>query len=575
VLLFVLGVFAYQTWQAASALFAARGKAVQVERLIRAGDFDAATRELHRLRDDTHRAASATDGLLWDLGRHLPVVGADVGAVQTAASALDTVTRENAPVALGLCRAVDGGRRRPRNGRIDLRAVRELTPTVQRAAASIQGQAARLDALDLDAVTFPFEQVIRELAGEVGRAEDAATASATAFELLPRMLGAEEPRSYLLLIQNNAETRSTGGIPGSVAILHAHRGRLRMGFQGSARDISPLEGPVGRMSPSALAVYGETMLTDARDATFNPDFPVVAGVVAAMLEQRRGTRVDGVVSVDPIALSFLLGGTGPVELEQSGRPVSLNQGNVVPVLLNLTYQLRPDPASQDDFFESAARAIFDTVMAGRGRSARTITGLATGTAEHRVLLWSRRPDEQRRIAGTAVSGELPADPEDPHPHVGFYLNDATAGKPEYYLDYQPSVRAVRCRPEGRQDLEASIALSSSMPRDVSGLSPFITGTGQFAPKGTIAVNLRIYGPVGGSVTRLTVDGESISVTSDRHEDRQVAAVPLSLRPGERVVVRAQLTTGPGQSAGPVLSFTPGVQSQPNGVQLGSACTDAH
>jgi hypothetical protein len=569
----VAGVFAYQTWQAASSLFAARGKAVQVERLIRAGDFDAASSELHRLRADTHRAAAATDGVLWDLGRHLPVVGADVGAVQTAASALDTVTRENAPVALRLSRAVEDGRLRPRHGRIDLDAVRDLTPAVQRAAASIRDQKARMAAVDLGALTFPFEQVIRELAGEVGRAEEAATASATAFELLPRMLGAQEPRSYLLLIQNNAEIRSTGGIPGSVAILHADRGRLRMGFQGSARDISSLDGPVGRMSPSALAVYGDTMLTDARDTTFNPDFPEVAQVTAAMLQERRGTRVDGVVSIDPVALSFLLGGTGPEELQQTGRPVSLDQGNVVAALLNLTYQLLPDPDSQDDFFESAARAIFDTVMAGQGRSARTITGLATGTAEHRVLLWSRHPGEQRRIAGTAVAGDLPADPKDPHPQVGFYLNDATAGKPEYYLDYQPSVHAVRCRPGGRQDLEASIALSSSMPRDFSGLSPFITGTGQFAPKGTIAVNLRVYGPVGGSVTRVTVAGDPISVTSDRHEDRQVAVVPLALRPGDRVVVRAELTSGPGQSAGPVLSFTPGIRSQPNGVLLSSACTD--
>lgn len=110
-----------------------------------------------------------------------------------------------------------------------------------------------------------------------------------------------------------------------------------------------------------------------------------------------------------------------------------------------------------------------------------------------------------------------------------------------------------------------------MPRDTSRLSRWVTGTGLFAPRGTIAVNLRVYGPTGGTITAITVDGSRRDVTADRHEDRQVAVVPLALRPGERLTVRARMTTAPGQTGAPVLSFTPGIRSQPNGVSLTSAC----
>ncbi|WP_420898141.1 DUF4012 domain-containing protein [Cryobacterium suzukii] len=36
--------------------------------------------------------------------------------------------------------------------------------------------------------------------------------------LLPAMLGATEPRNYILLFQNPAELRSTGGIPGALEL---------------------------------------------------------------------------------------------------------------------------------------------------------------------------------------------------------------------------------------------------------------------------------------------------------------------------------------------------------------------
>lgn len=561
-----LGVAAFQTWTAASALLDARSRAEQVEDEVTAGEYDAANRTLALLQQDTHRAESATDGMLWDLGRHLPLIGDNVQAVQTLSSVLDTATRENAPVALELSRAVDEGTFRPVGGRIDLAAIEALTPSVTRAAASITREQARLAELEELELTFPFEDVVRELNGQLDRAASAATSVSTAFTLLPEMLGRDAPRRYLLMIQNNAEIRSTGGIPGSFAVLHADKGRVRMGLQGSAADIGIFPKPVLRPGRDALAAYGTSQATDFRDTTFNPDFPSVARMAAAMLRESRGVRVDGVLSVDPVALSLLLRGTGPVPVAG----VRLNAGNAVGVLLNQTYQLLGDQAAQDDFFEASARSIFDSVMGGRGNQRLAVTGLATGAAQRRVLVWSRRPAEQRRLAGTAVAGELPGG-DDPSPHVGVYLNDATGAKPEFYLDYRTAVTATSCSAEGVQDLESTVALSSTMPKDVASLSPSITGTGIFAPIGTIQFNLRFYGPVGGEITELEVDGEQVAITAGRHRNRQVAVVPIGLRPGQRMLVSARMTSGPGQTDGPVLTVTPGVTPEENGVQLTSAC----
>jgi hypothetical protein len=565
-LLVVLATFAWQTTTATRALLDSRSDAELVRQRVRVGDFDGANQALAALRAHTGRARDATDGILWDLGAHVPFLGRNIRAVQTVSEVLDTVTTDNAPVALSLSRSVDEGRFRPRDGRFDLAEVERLTPAVRRAAASIDKAAGNLREIRSDDLLFPFNELVGELQDQVDQARSAATASATAFGLLPGMLGKDGPRTYLLVIQNNAELRSTGGLPGSLAILHARNGRLTMGWQGSPGDLVG-QAPTVSLARDTQEQYGTTPGADLRDANFTPDWPEAARIATAIVGAARHVRFDGVVAVDPVALAQLMAGTGPVAV---GDGVVLNAGNVVAALLNQTYQLLDTQAQQNDFFETAARNIFDSVMTGQGDQQQAIRGLATAAGQHRILVWSSHPDEQSVLAPTAVSGSLAA-ADRSAPQVGIYLNDTTAGKMDYYLQYRSTAAAVDCRQGDAQDIRATVALSSTMPADFRRLSPWILGTGQFAPQGTIAFNLRVYAPYGGEVTGLSVDGRPHSVTADKHHGRQVALLPVSLAPGQTMTVTADLRSAEGQSGDGTLSFTPGMVPAPNGVKIASAC----
>jgi hypothetical protein len=273
-----------------------------------------------------------------------------------------------------------------------------------------------------------------------------------------------------------------------------------------------------------------------------------------------------VVSVDPVALSQLMRGTGPIEVKAG---VVLDADNVVPALLNQAYQVLADQQQQNDFFDTVARKIFDSVMAGRGNQQLAIRGLASAAGEHRIQVWSAHADEQRVLQGTAVSGSLVG--RSGTPQIGMYLNDSTAGKMDYYLQYRSTAAAVDCRRGGAQDIRATMALTSTMPADFGQLSPWILGSGQFAAQGSIAFNLRIYAPYGGEITGLTVDGQGHSVTADKHKGRQVALLPMTLKPGQQATVTADIRTGQGQSGDGVLSYTPGIVPAPNGVRIASAC----
>ena len=50
------------------------------------------------------------------------------------------------------------------------------------------------------------------------------------------MLGESGARTYLIMFQNLAETRATGGMPGAYLVLAADKGEVRIIDQGQAND---------------------------------------------------------------------------------------------------------------------------------------------------------------------------------------------------------------------------------------------------------------------------------------------------------------------------------------------------
>ena len=562
----VVAVAGFQATRAALALRSVRAEGATMQAQLTAGDFAAARRTLGALDAHATTARDATDGMLWDAAARLPFLGDDVGAVQTIADVVETVSRTSLPSAITLTEAIDSGAFRPRDGQFDLTAIEQLEPTIGAADGVVSAQNTRLRALKPAAMLPVLRPIVTDLQERLGSAATAADASSRAVRLLPGMLGQDGPRTYLLVVQNNAEIRATGGLPGSFSVLRAVDGKLTMGFQGAAEDVSA-RGTEQELSDDERAVYGDSMGTDVRDANLTPDFPRAAELIGAMFETRRKTPVDGVIAVDPTALAAVLRGTGPVSL-QSGEQLSAD--DVVAKLLNQTYSRFQSPAKQNDYFADVARAAFDGLMTGTGDQLTTLRGLTQAGREHRLLIWSDDATEQQVLAGSAVAGALAAE-ADGSPRVGMYLNDATAAKMEYYLDYRASLTSSQCTSAGQQSLEASMLLESTAPERFEKLSKWILGFGDYAPRGSMQMNLRVYAPQGGDITQVTVDSRAVSITADTHQGRQVATVPVLLAPGQKMLVAATLRGAAGQRGDAVLDFTPGMRSQPNGVRVSSAC----
>ena len=75
----------------------------------------------------------------------------------------------------------------------------------------------------------PVREAVDKVYGQLTRADREAAHAAAAAKLAPAIFGAEGDRTYLLVVQNNAESRATGGFIGSYALITAHDGELDVG----------------------------------------------------------------------------------------------------------------------------------------------------------------------------------------------------------------------------------------------------------------------------------------------------------------------------------------------------------
>jgi hypothetical protein len=375
-------------------------------------------------------------------------------------------------------------------------------------------------------------------------------------------------RKYLLLVMNNAEVRSLAGMPGSFAVINAQDGRLKMGEQGGIQEVLPLSKPPAgaKLSKDEKLVFQTSIATDIRDTAIHPDFPRTAELAAAIVGKRWKDKYDGVIAIDPVTLGYLLVGIGPVDV---GDGVTLNARNAVPSMLNGVYLKYPtDPVKQDDVFENAARRIFNATVAGSGNSVTVIRALVRGVTERRLMLWSRHDDEQKRIETSGIAGAL--DIRSGRPQVGVYVNDNGSTKMEYYLGMRTSVRSEQCFDGGSQELRTTTTLTSEAPGNASRLPPSIVGLGHFVRLGNMKLGVMIFGPRGGVIESMTVDGQPAPVSGTELYGRPVAKVPRELGPGQSSIISTTMKTSAASPGDPELRTTPGIR--PNGDSAGpSAC----
>jgi hypothetical protein len=524
-------------WIAARALLA-RGELEQavplassVQRDLLAGDSAGAADGVSRLREHSSRAVSLTGDPVWAVTEAVPLVGPNLRAFREIAGIVDRIGGDALQPVVGIAGSLDVDGLTPKDGRIDLDPVIAAQEPVRQADDALVAALADVTAIDTDSTVTPVSDAVSRLRETVGSAAETLAIVRHVTDLAPAMLGADGDRRYLLMFQNNAEVRSGGGIPGALALVSTGGGSFSLTEQDSARAFPRLAEPALPLDPQTAGLYGTITGRYMQDVTLTPEFPQAAPLAAEMWRLKHGDPVDGVISIDPVALSYLLEATGPITLATGD---VLRSEDAVDLLLHDVYLRYPDPDVQDAVFASVADSVFSAVSSGDVDPAALVSALGRAAEERRILIWSSRADEQATLDGTTFQGSLPDD-NDESTVFGVFLNDSTGAKMDYFLTLATTQAMAMCRDDGRPNYRTEVILGSTAPADAASLPSVITGGGVYgvAP-GDVKTRVAVYGPPGTVPLHVRIDGQDAPFQPEVVGGRAVAQVEVTLSPGQEV-----------------------------------------
>lgn len=499
---------------------------------------DAST-TVEQLQAHTSAAKEAANDPVWTLASSLPGLGANFSAVAEVARSADDVANLGLAPLAKVYSSLDWETLLPNSSGTNLAPLEAASPSVSAAAQAVRLSADKLNQIDTSALIPQVANPLTHARNQLREVTGALDAAANASEITPGMLGAQGPRSYLLMIQNNAEARASGGIPGALAVLNLNNGKLSLGAQGSATDIGIMQ-PTLPVDPEQQQIYSGRLGKYIQDVNLTPDFPTSASTAQAMWERKMGQRVDGVISIDPVALSYILDATGPVRithpeliaLASSGLPTELSGQNVVKTLLSDVYAKIQQPKLQDVYFAGVAQETFAALSNGKGEAKGLIKGLTKGVEEGRVLVWSGLPAEQTVLSKYALSGSITG-PSVAPAQFGVYFNDGTGAKMDYYV--KRTVQLVKeCAKDGYEETTVRVTSTNTAPADAAtSLPKYVTAGGAYGvPPGSVQTNIVAYGPVQANMETAKLDGQPTDFAAHLHSNRPVGVLAVQLTPGE-------------------------------------------
>ncbi|MBI5715001.1 MAG: DUF4012 domain-containing protein, partial [Chloroflexi bacterium] len=127
----------------------------------------------------------------------------------------------------------------------------------------------------------------------------------------PGLLGADGPRTYLVMIQNEDELRATGGFLSAVAVVTVSGGEILRFKAEDSYAVDDLTKPY-LYPPDPLRRYMASPIWLLRDANWSPDFPTSAREVEHLSIYTRPGPIDGVIAIDQMAVRLLLEAIGPI-----------------------------------------------------------------------------------------------------------------------------------------------------------------------------------------------------------------------------------------------------------------------
>jgi len=451
------------------------------------------------------RAESAFEAADSDLGwaraaEIVPVVSQQIRAIRSAASVgtslahagLSTTTAAN----LSTLKVVDGT--------FPVTRLAALAPVFTSDLAVLQHVSGETGTWSSPWLIGTIKRKLTSERARVFQARHDASIALLASKEVPEILGGDGLRTYLVLVENPAESRASGGVIGDYAEVTADAGRLHLVRVGSVEQLDR-EGipPLHRTLPPSNPLvespiqdfknrYGTYFPQDHwENIVMSPDFQTVGQVAEYLYPQSGGVQVNGVISVDPVAMTGFLKAIGPVRAKGLTHPIT--RGNVVTFLAHQEFVEFKDNTRRIAFVEGLLKQVWHSL------TTRTLPPVATLAKDlspaikgGHLLMYSGDAGvesfyEDVHTAGASwapVAGDF----------LGVVTQNAAGNKIDWYVRRKIAYDTTVNLPEHTISSTLTVSITNSAPS--SGLPPIIINglPGTNTKPGEAQLWVSIYSP---------------------------------------------------------------------------------
>lgn len=312
-------------------------------------------------------------------------------------------------------------------------------------------------------------------------------------EVLPGILGYDGEKNYLLLFQNDAELRPTGGFIGSIGNLTMSNGLVK---KLTIQDVYEPDGQLRNHiePPYVVRRYLQQHLY-LRDSNFFLNFQETASMSAYIYNLETGNKPDGVIAINLEVLKRIIGIIGSVKLDEYN--VTVNKDNIASFIQNKI---------KDDFFPGSTQKkdILNRVMTKIIEEASTkpqvsaqILKLVPDLMEEKNIQFSFSDNSvQKMFSANKYAGEYidtrVSDPKNINDFL--YVNEANIG-----------VNKVNASITRDITYEAMLGSSNTLN---SKLNLNITNTNQ---KDSYTTYIHVVAPPGSAIKQILINGVKQSV----------------------------------------------------------------
>lgn len=482
----------------------AMAQASTLKKSIKDGDGEALKSSVTVVANSTDAIYREVTSPLWNVATFIPVVGEDVKSAQTLVSAaknlvnnaLEPLSNEIAGVSLSSLVS---------DGAINAELISSLCSSGLEVLPVVEDSVNQINSLP-DAHISQVAAIINKVKEPLASSGDIIAALRPALENLPRMVGSEGARTYLVIAQNNAEFRATGGLPGSWGTITVDNGYISMG---EFTSILHQEGLSVAITEEEQAAIATNMDTDPAQVNCTADFVRVGEMSREYWLQATEQEVDGVVTIDPVFLQRLVGLVGGFTAEDG---TEINGDNCARVLMSDSYATyKNDNEAQDAFFSSVASTAFDHVMGNLGNidSNKLVDVIKKSGEDHRLMVWMANADEEALVKALGFSGDLQTDVT--KPEVGVYVNDDTWSKIDWYAKLSTTVGPAVKNADGTTSYTVQTDLTNTLTLEETGpISNYVLGYNtEKRDDADMRSYLFIYSPYMGTLSNIEVTGDGL------------------------------------------------------------------